>query len=313
MRLLRFMVKRILIMILTVLIVMFLVFCLLRTKNSNPLSTIIGTRALDQEARQTQLEKYNLDKPVIVQYGIWLNGIFQGDWGISYDSKQPAFTEIGARIPVTVGLVIMSMLIALIIAVPVGLICAYFKNGFFDGFINIILLVVSSTPPFLSSLLLLLLVSVLIPNYQFTLTYTNFFEYLQQLFTPSIAVSFTMVGMIARVMRSSVMEQMKSNYYTTALAKGMKPWKIMIGHVLPNSIIPVLTISSIMVGVAVSGTLMAEYLFSLPGLGSLLLKAIQCYNYPLVEGIVLIILGLFLIISFCVDILYTLIDPRITL
>lgn len=313
MKYVKYCVKRLLIILLTLLIVSFVVFVLLRISKQDPLVTIMGNRSTDEATKELVREEYGLNDPIIVQYKNWLVGLLHGDFGISYDSKRPVADEINERIPVTLALVGISMGLAIIIAIPLGIICAFHKNKALDHIISTILLIFSSTPSFLMALILLVVVSKLMPNYQISGSYTNTAEFFSRVSVPAICLALFMVALLCRIMRSSVIEQMKQNYMMTAKAKGISKREMIWKHLIPNSIIPVLTIAATMVGTGISGAILVESVFSLPGLGSLLLEAVQTYNHPIIQIIVLIVLALFLLISFLVDILYMVIDPRLAI
>lgn len=313
MKYLIYLIKRIGILAVTMLVVSVGVFFLLRSSGVDPLTTIIGTRKVSEEVKQETRAKYNLNKSTWGQYVDWIKGIPKGDWGTSYVTKQPAKDDILARVPVTVGLVLISMVVALIIAIPLGFVCALARNTWIDRLISIILLLFTSTPSFLMALIFLVLIPIIMPGYSVTGSYSTPSEYFARISVPAVVLALFMIALIARVMKSSVIEQLKSNYVTVVKAKGLSTFEIMKRHVMRNSIIPVLTISASMVGSGVGGAVLVEDIFSLPGLGSLLLEGIITHNYPVVQAIVMIMLALFLIISLVVDMLYALIDPRISL
>lgn len=313
MKYLIYLAKRIGILLATLLIVSMGVFFLLRVSGEDPMNTIIGTRKVSDDVRKETMAKYHLDQTIMKQYTIWLTGIFKGDWGTSYVTKQPAKNDVLARVPVTVGLVLISMTVAILIAIPLGFLCAIFRNTWVDQLISMALLVFTSTPSFLMALIFLVLIPKILPGYSVTGSYGTPAEFISRISVPAVVLALFMIALIARVMKSSVVEQLKSSYVTVAKAKGLSTFEIMKRHVLRNSIIPVLTISASMVGSGIGGAVLVEDIFSLPGLGSLLLEGITTHNYPVVQAIVMITLILFLVISLIVDMLYALIDPRISL
>lgn len=311
-RYLKFILKRIATMIVLFLIVSLFVFMILRLVGVKPISVLGGDRGIS-EAASAELEKqFYLDKPLITQYGIWIKGIFSGDLGIDYVNKQSVSDLISPRIPVTIGLVLFSMLIAVVFAIPLGIISAVKKNTPIDSTISIFSLILAAIPGFLISILIVAFCAKYVPGYSFVGSYSNFGEYMQRIILPSIALSFMPIAFMTRICRSNMVEQLKSNYIMTAKAKGLSTGRIVVKHAFHNAVLPVLTVGTMMVGTLISGAVLVESVFSLQGIGSLLITAIKQYNYPVSQTLLMILLAIFLLISCLVDILYVLIDPRIS-
>lgn len=308
-----YLLKRIGILIITLVIVSFVVFMLIRASGKDPMITLIGSKTVSDEVRQTTMEKYNLDKPVVEQYLIWIDGVTKGDWGTSFQTKQPVLDSIAERVPVTIGLVFFSMLIAIVIAIPFGIICALHNNTIIDQIISTIMLVFTSTPSFLAAILFLVMIPKIMPGYAITGSIYSVGDYISRISVPSIVLSLFSIALLARILKSSVIEQLKSSYVMVAKAKGLSTFQIMKRHVLRNSIIPLLTIASTMIGGGIGGAVLVERIFTLPGLGSLLLESINSYDFPVVQAIVMIMLTIFLVSSLFVDFLYAIIDPRVKL
>lgn len=305
--------KRIFIMILTLFVVSFMIFFLIRVAGVDPITVMTGEKRSSEEQRQQLREDFHLDEPLIVQYGIWIKGAVTGDFGIDYKQKQDVGLLISQRVPVTMGLVLLSSLISIIIAIPSGIICAVKKNRPVDSILSFIMLLLTSMPGFVSSIFLLEIVVKINPNYVFSGTYHNTAEYLQRLMLPALALSFSMVALIGRITRSSMVDQLKQGYITTVKAKGMSSANIILKHAFHNGVIPVLTISTLLFGGCIANAVLVEEVFSLPGLGSLLITAIQNSNYPIVQALILVLILVFAVINLLVDILYAVIDPRIKL
>lgn len=314
MKKLQYIFKRIIIMLFTLAVVSFLLFIALHVFGTDPLGVIIGEKQnISEEAREELRRQFFLDRPIIEQYFIWLKSVIHGDFGIDYIQKVSVNSLIGGRVAVTVGMVVISLLLSILIAIPLGVISALKKNTVTDSVISFIMLVLTSTPGFMVAMILLVLFTKYIPGYKSIGTYANTVEYLQRIIGPAICLAFGNVALIGRVTRNAMVEQMNADYIATCKAKGISTWQIIRKHALKNSIIPVFTITAMLVGTMVGATVLVEQIFSLPGLGGLLSTACLKNNYPVVMALTLIILIVFQVVNLIADILYTVIDPRIKL
>lgn len=314
MKILKFVIKRIGVMIFTLLVVSLLLFLALHLAGSDPLGVIIGEKQnISEEAREELRREFYLDRPVLEQYFIWLKNALTGDFGIDYVQKVPVTDLIAGRSAVTVGMVFFSMLFSVIIAIPLGVISAIKKNTPVDSIISFIMLVLTSTPGFMMAMVMLVLLTTFVPGYQSIGTYKNMAEYFQRIMGPSACLAFGNVALIGRVTRNAMVEQMSADYVITCKAKGISPVRLILSHVLKNSVIPVFTITAMMVGVMVGASVLVEQIFSLPGLGGLLSTACLKNNYPVVMALTLILLIIFQVTNLIADIMYTVIDPRIKL
>lgn len=305
-----YIIKKFAVMILILFVASFLIFFLMRANNIDEVSVIGTAKHMTEETKQALVVKHHLDEPLIKRYGLWLVGALHGDFGKDYQNNLDVVSQVEARMPITAGLVILSVAITLIVAIPIGIICAVKRNTWLDTLLSIITLLLTSIPDFLLGIIMIVLLVMFVPGYQFVGTYTNFNEYLSRIFIPSLALAGGMLAGIARVTRSSMIEQLKSGYVVAEEAKGMSSSNIIIKHAFHNACLPVLTVVSLLIGIMISGTVLIENVFSLPGVGSLLVTAVQQYNYPLIQYLTLIMLGVFLLISYIVDVLYVIIDPR---
>lgn len=312
MKKLLFIIKRLLVMIVIVFIVSFAIFMLSRVAGVDSLSVIIGDKQnISEEAREALILQYNLDKPLTVQYGIWLKDALQGNFGTDYIQKQPITTLIANRVGVTVGLVILSMFFSIVISLPLGIISAIKKNTWIDYIISLLMLVMTSTPGFLIAMIAIVILSKVAPTYQFIGTYDSFSGFISRISVPAVCLAFGNVALFGRVTRNSVIEQLNSDYVIACKAKGSSSIRIILKHVLKNSVIPLFTVSTMMAGTLVGASVLVEQIFSLPGMGSLLTNAVLKSNYPLVQALTLIMVVLFQSINIFADIMYTIVDPRI--
>lgn len=314
MRKVLYILKRFLVMIFTLFVVSFLLFMVLRLTGQDPVNVIAGEKQnISEAAREAIREQYHLNEPLIVQYGIWLKGALTGNFGVDYVQKVPVTDLISGRLAVTVGMVVVSMAISIIIAIPLGIISALRKNSAVDHVISFLMLVITSVPGFLVAMLMLLFLSRTIPGYQTVGTYTNTAEFIARIIPPSLCLALGNVALIGRVTRNAMVEQLNSDYVITCKAKGLSMRRIVLAHTLKNSIIPVFTISAMLVGTMIGASVLVEQIFSLPGLGGLLSTAVLRSNYPVIMALTLIILVIFQLVNLVADILYTIIDPRIKL
>lgn len=301
-------------MLFTLLVVSFLLYMVLRLTGTDPLNVILGEKQkVSDEAREAIRVQYHLNDPLIVQYGIWLRDALQGDLGIDYVQKVPVNSLIAGRLAITVGMVVLSMLISVIIAIPLGIISALRKNSSVDYVISFIMLILTSMPGFLVAMLALVFLNKYVPGYKSIGTYENVRELFERITAPSVCLAFGNIALIGRLTRNTMVEQLNSDYVMTLKAKGIASRRIIMRHTFKNSIIPVFTVTAMLVGTMIGSSVLVEQIFSLPGLGSLLSTAVLKHNYPVIMALTLIILVIFQVVTLISDVLYTIIDPRIKL
>lgn len=308
---LKFIAKRLLQTIIVLIISSILIFAFVRMSPTDPVSVILGGKETSQETLNVVRASFNLDKPVAEQYFIWILGMLHGQMGLSFKYQTDVSGLLAGRLSITLGLVCMASIIALLIAIPLGILCAMKKHSIFDKTATIFILIINGCPAFLTSILLVLIISKVDPTYPFVGTYSSTAEYFQRLLLPSVALSFTMIALAMRVIRSSMIEQMSNPYTLTAIAKGMSRGQVVLHHNLKNAVIPVISVVSIQIGSMVVGAVLVENVFSLGGLGTLLVDSIKISDYAVVQTITMLLIFMFLIISTLADILYAVLDPRI--
>jgi peptide/nickel transport system permease protein len=292
-----------------------LVFSLLHILPGDPVLVILGSeRTPDPEVLEAVRARLGLDKPLGEQYVNWLADLVQGDLGLSLSNDQPVWDRISARLPRTLELVIGAMLLASTIGVFLGVTAALNWNTPRDSLVNIISAVGMSVPVYVVGTLLVLLFAVQLrwlPNAGYVSAQEDFGEFLRRLTLPMITLSLAPMAIITRTTRSSLLEVRFSDYVRTAYAKGLRSQTVVIRHMLRNAFIPVVTIIGIQMGALLGGTVIVEFIFNWPGLSTLLITSIQRRDYPVVQGIVLVIATLFILINLLVDLLYSWLDPRI--
>lgn len=310
---LKYAVKRILGMIPIVIAVSFIVFCLLRLSGSDTAALILGDKPATAEAKAAVIEQYHLDEPIIMQYLRWGGNVLKGDFGVSYVNGQSVKDLIAARVPVTIGLMVLHSIIGITLAILVGVVAAMHRNTWIDSCISVIMLVIRSIPSFIISIVALVWIVGHVQNYNLAGTYNGFGEYLQKILVPSIIMGVSMICMLGRITRSSMISQLQAPYILTAKAKGIPERDITYKHAFHNAVLPVLTVAGMQFAGSIGGSVLIEQIFSLPGMGALLTEGIQKFNYPVVQIIVLIMLLSYLIMSLVVDLLYAIVDPRVKL
>lgn len=303
--------KRLFFLVPVLLAVSVLVFFLIRLTPSDPVSSITGGRRIAEETLVSIRAQYHLDQSLPRQYLIWLGNVFKGDFGNSFRYKQPVSALLAARLPVTLQLVLMSALLAAIIAVPAGIISAIKRNTVLDRIVSGFLVFCVSSPVFLNAILLMLVFVLKLRLFPSFGTGRNFAENFYYLFLPALALSLNMAALIGRIVRDRMIGELKSNYALALRAKGTPFRRIVMAHCLKNTLIPVITVGGIQIGAMVVGAVLVENVFALGGIGALLIEGIQGSDYPMVQSIMLFLVTLFLVLNLLVDIIYVIIDPRI--
>ena len=313
MKYLSYAVKKLLSMIPIILIVSIAVFVLLRASGVDPVTVMVGEKQATDELRESLRQQFYLDKPLLTQYLIWLKGVIAGDFGIDYINKQSINDLIISRLPVTAGLVVLSSLFGMTFAIILGVVAALNRNKSADRILSVLMLFLTSVPNFVVSILVIVFCTKFVPGYSFIGSYSNFGEYLSRIFVPSIVMSLGVVAMLGRITRSSMISQLQAPHIMTAKAKGMDEFNVTFKHAFHNAVLPVLTIAGLQFAGSIGGTVLIEQIFSLPGVGGMLVNGIQQNNYPVVQILVLFMLVVYLVMSFVVDMLYAVIDPRVKL
>ena len=312
----QFLGKRLLALIPTLLGVSIIVFVVMHLIPGDTISAMIGTQYKLTEAQAEALRAYfGLDKPLFQQYINWITAALRGDFGYSVRSGEPVLLEILDRFPVTLELTIFSLLIAVVLGIPIGVLSAIRQNSIIDLFGRFFALIGLSMPNFWLGTLIILILSRyfgIMPNAG---NYTEFFvaplENLKQMIFPAITLGFAFTASVMRTTRSAMLEVMRQDYVRTAESKGLSRRKVVVNHSLVNALIPVITIIGIEFGYLLGGAVIVEDVFALPGIGRLLLNGIQQRDYAVVQGTVLFIALNFVLINLLADVIYAYVDPRI--
>lgn len=307
------MIRRFFELLLLLLGISFLVFMSMYIAPGDPASIIAGPTATasDLEAIRADL---GLDRPFIIQYFDYLGGIFQGDFGYSYQTGQSVTEAIVTRFPNTLKLAVASMVVATIIGIVAGVISAIKQNSWIDVSSTSFALLGVSIPNFWLGTMLILVFSVTLKWLPVGGLNASMFsiEGMKELVLPAITLGTASAALIARMSRSAMLEVIRSDYIRTAKAKGVKHKKLIGVHALKNALIPVITVIGINFGALLGGTIITEQVFAINGIGRLMIDAIASRDFPIVQGTVLLVAALFVIVNLVVDIIYGLIDPRIS-
>ncbi|EFC91161.1 binding-protein-dependent transport systems inner membrane component [Dethiosulfovibrio peptidovorans DSM 11002] len=286
--------------------VAFIVFTLLYITPGDPAKLALGQQATD-EALQEFRDRNGLDDPFLVQFGRYIsNAVFRGDIGRSYVTKRPVSSEIMDTFKVTLRLAVFSMAISIVLGIPFGIISAIKQYSIFDSITMVLALVGISMPVFWLGLLLILLFSVHLGWFP-----SSGMGSFAAMVLPSLSLSAQGVAIITRMTRSSMLEVVRQDYIRTARAKGQKESVVIWRHALPNALIPVVTVIGIHFGYLLGGAVLTESVFSIPGVGRLMVEAIKMRDYPIVQGGVLYIAIAYSLVNLLVDLVYGWIDPRI--
>ncbi|MBE6013734.1 MAG: ABC transporter permease [Lachnospiraceae bacterium] len=302
---LKFIGKRILMMIPIMLGVVLLVFSMMYFSPGEPAKYILGDMATEADIAIFN-EQNGLDDPFFIQYLNYIKDALKGDLGISYTTKQPVIDEILTRFPTTFKLALFSTLLAVVLGVALGIISAVRQYSFWDNFARVFAMVGVSMPNFWQGLLLIILFSVVL-NWLPSSGFTTWKHWV----LPAITVGTSSAASIMRMTRSSMLEAIRQDYVRTARAKGQKEMVIIGVHAFRNAIIPVMTIIGINFGRTLGGSAISEVVFAIPGLGNLIIQAINVKNAPLVQGGILFIALVMALCNLVVDVLYASVDPRI--
>jgi peptide/nickel transport system permease protein len=318
-----YIIKRLLEMIPTILMITLVVFVMMRSIPGDPVVAMLGDAYTEEDAERVRQE-YGLNRPVIVQYLIWLGKLVQGDWGTSILSGRPVLQDVVARLPVTMELIVLSMAVALAIAIPAGIIGALRQNTWADYSATSIAMVGVSIPEFFIGVILLLVFSIglggLLPSSGWVylpgtcpsmVCGISFWGNLQHVLMPALALGVGRAALLTRLLRASMLEVIRTEYVTTARAKGLGERPVVFKHALKNALIPTITVMGLQVGFLIGGAIVVETLFAMPGLGTFGIDAIIARDYQQVQGFALVTALTFVGINLLVDLTYTFLDPRI--
>jgi len=310
-----YLVKRILSLIPVLFVVTIVIFMIMHLTPGDPASSILGLEA-SQEEIDALNEQLGLNRPILEQYISWVGGLLRGDLGDSIFMRQPVGQAIAEHIGPTLSLAILAQLIAVILAIPFGMLAAYKRGKLTDYSLMALSLVGMAVPSFLLGMLLMLLIGVelrWLPIAGYKPLSSGLWEHLKFLILPGLSLGTIQAALITRMTRAAMLETMSHNYIKTARSKGLNEFRVMLGHVFRNSLMPVLTVLGQSFGTLVTGAVVVESIFNIPGLGQLIINSIERRDYAVIQGVVLIITIIYVGINLVVDLLYGAVDPRVRL
>ena len=309
----KYVTKRILLMFLLLLGMSFLVFASLYIAPGDPAELVAGANATPEDIIRVRAY-LGLDQPFLVQYGVYLKNLLTGNLGTSLTTRQPILQEIIVRLPHTLNLACSSMIVALVIGIPSGIIAAIKKDTFIDNLLTTTSLAGISIPNFWLGSMLILLFSVTLrwlPTGGMNEPFWTAVGF-KQAILPSISLGLAVAAGFTRIGRSAMLDVLQSDYIRTAKSKGIKGYKVILIHALRNAMIPIITQFGTSFGGLLGGAIITEQVFVINGVGTYLINAINQRNYPVVQSTVLVIAAMFIIVNLIVDLVYVLIDPRIS-
>lgn len=308
----RFLLRRLGMTVIALLGVSTIVFALAKMIPGDPVRLALGTR-FTEETYNAKRAALGLDEPLIQQYFAWLGNAVRGDLGVSFRNSEPVTSEVLARLPATLTLAAAALFIALLIAIPVGIISAVRSGSKLDYAATAASQVGVSVPDFWAGIMYILLFSLtwgLFPPSGYVPIGESFTGWLEHLILPAVTVGLISGSIITRFVRSAVIEALNQDYVRTARARGLTERAIVVKHVLPNAAIPIVTVIGLQLGFLLGGVVVVEVIFAWPGIGRLALDAVESRDYTVLQGAVLYLAAVFLLVNLIVDVLYVLLDPR---
>ncbi len=290
-----------------------LVFLLLRLTPGDPAAIMAGDAA-SAEQIQSIRAGLGLDRPLAVQFGLWIVHLLQGDLGQSFYYRMGVATLIGQRLEPTLSLAALTILLSVCVAVPLGTLAAWRHGGWFDRSLMAFSVAGFSIPVFVVAYLLIWLVSLKLgwlPVQGYVRVSDGFWLFLKHLILPSICLSFIYIALIARVTRASVLDALGEDYIRTARAKGLREARVLLRHALANAAVPIATVIGLGVALLIGGVVVTESVFAIPGLGRLTVDAVLARDFPTVQGLILFFSVVYVAVNLLVDLSYVFLDPRI--
>ena len=310
----KYFIKKIITLIITLLFISLLTFTAFSVIPGDAAVSKLGVDASPEAIARVRAE-YELDQPVLTRYVHWLGKALHGDFGQSYKYDTMTVTQLlKSRLPVTILLAVMSFVIIVVIALPLGMLSARYAGKWLDVIINQVTQITMAIPSFFLGIILTVIFGLVLKVFQpggYVSMEEDMKGCIEYLIFPAVAVALPKIAMVVKYLRNSVLSEMKKDYVRTAYSKGNSVNQVLYGHVLRNALIPVITFVAMVVAEILAGSLVIEQVFSIPGMGRLMITSISTRDYPVVQAAVLYITSIVVIINFLVDVLYQLADPRV--
>jgi peptide/nickel transport system permease protein len=310
---LMFILRRLLSSIPTLILVSLFVFTLQKLLPGDPVLAMAGEER-DPAVMEYLRDKYRLDDPIPLQYLNWVGNVLTGDFGTSLRTEQPVTALLASKLPVTIELAVLALLIALLIGIPTGIISAVRKGTAVDYGANVVALSGISIPHFWLGILLIMIFAVKLqwlPASGFVPMGEDFGQNLKTLILPAFVLGAGLSGILMRHTRSAMLEVLRTDYVRTARAKGLFPRTVILKHALRNALMPIVTLTTLLFGELLGGAVLTEQVFSIPGFGKMIVDAVFNRDYAVVQGVVLCVAIGFLVLNLLADVLYRMINPRL--
>jgi peptide/nickel transport system permease protein len=294
-------------------VVALFVFSLLYVTPGDPAAIIAGDQASPADVERIR-QGLHLDQPYLVRFAEWLWRILQGDLGTSIFTNLPVATMIGQRIEPTLSLMFVTVSFAVLVAVPLGVVAAWRAGGLVDRVVMIFAVFGFSVPVFVVGYILAYVLALQLewlPVQGYTPISNGLWPWLRNLILPALALGFAYIALIARITRSAMLEVLQQDYVRTARAKGISQHAILFIHTLKNAAVPIVTVIGLGIALLIGGAVATESVFAIPGLGRLTIDAILQRDYPVIQAVVLLFSVVYVLVNLAVDLMYTLLDPRI--
>ncbi len=309
----RYVFQRLLGMIVVMMLVVTIVFVIVRVTPGDPAAVMLGPDATAQDIADLRT-RLGLDQPILVQYGSYVLSLLQGDLGRSIFLNIPVTAALAQRAEPTFFLTVFALILASAVALPVGIYAAYRRGSIIDQAATVIAMTAASVPSFWLGLILIQYFAVkfgVFPVSGYGGPGASFFERLHHLVLPAVSLGLVSSALILRFTRAAMLDVLNEDYIRTARSKGLVERRVILKHALKNALIPILTVIGLTGAVLVAGAVVTETVFALPGVGSLVVSAVLRRDYPVIQGALLVIAGLYVLINFVIDMLYLLVDPRV--
>ncbi len=308
-----YIIRRILATIPVMGVVAVFVFALLYLSPGDPAVIIGGDTATADDIARIR-EKLGLDRPFLVQFGTWLWAVLRGDLGISIFTNLPVSKLILQRVEPTIALTVSTLIVTIAVAIPMGVVAAWKAGSWIDRLVMAFAVLGFSFPVFVTGYLLIFSLSIwadLLPVQGYVSITNGLFAFLPNMVLPSLALGMVYIALIARMTRASMLEVLSQDYIRTAHSKGLSNPKVLLGHALKNASVPIVTTIGIGLALLISGVVVTESVFAIPGLGRLTVDAILRRDYPIIQGVILVFSAAYVLVNLLIDVAYTFLDPRI--
>jgi len=311
----RYLVQRILSSIPVMLIVAVLTFSLIHLAPGDPAALMAGIEAQEAEIEEIR-ERLGLNRPLPVQLGIWFKDLFQGDMGTSLHSKFAIRTLISQRLPATLSVGVFAQVVAIVVGVPLGVLAAWKANSWIDRSAMVFAVLAFSIPSFWLAYNLIFLFAVKLdwlPAIGYSPVSEGVFPWLRSLTLPAVSVGLIIAGLITRITRATLLEVLREDYVRTARAKGLAERRVLFRHALKNAAVPIMTVIGLGMAALITGLVVTETVFAIPGIGRLVVDSVQRRDYPVIQGVMLLVSLGYVMINLLIDLTYSFFDPRIRL